>query len=307
MKGDSSDCSTREARKLVREVSKVLKRRGGRLEPTAKAAIESSLAEVRNALSDGGDADRLAVGCKVLRTEVGRRSQVLRKATVMEYVQSLGLAVGVALLIRAFIIEAFMIPTGSMIPTLMVDDHIFVSKFTYGFRIPFTHTDIVDVGDPQRGSVAVFEYPGEGEDRGKDFIKRIVAVGGDRVRLKDNTLYINGKPVPTKVIGQDVSCDDRTLSGCRCVRQQETLNGHIYVTQHMATSPARGGIGCVNNPDWPIDGPDVVVPEGHVLAMGDNRDNSSDGRYWGFVPIENFKGEALFIWWPIGRAFHGIQ
>ncbi|NOZ01852.1 MAG: signal peptidase I [Deltaproteobacteria bacterium] len=255
----------------------------------------------------------------ILQRGVDQRRRFFRKAKVMEYARSLGLAVFMALLIRTFIVEPFKIPTGSMIPTLMVHDHIFVSKFKYGLRIPFTHTDIVDFDEPERGDVAVFEFPAEGEDKGKNFIKRVVAVAGDRVRIKDNRLMINGKSVSTKVVERDVPCDDSTHEDCRCVRQKENLNGRWYLTQHMVGSPGSGGSECANNPDWPNDNPlqfgskgtnedypEVRVPKDHVLTIGDNRDNSNDGRFWGFVPVENFKGKALFIWWPPGRWFQRI-
>lgn len=320
MQGYPSRASLKEAKKLVNEVSRVLKRRGKRLTPKARAAVDSCLSDVQRALVEGGHPDRLDATCKILRAEVGRQSHVLRKATVMEYVQSLGLAVGVALVIRAFIIEAFKIPTGSMIPTLMVDDHIFVNKFKYGLRIPYTHTDLVDFDEPKRGDVAVFEFPGEGDDKGKDFIKRIVAVAGDRIRLADNRLLVNGEVVPTVVEEEDIPCGDSTLGICRCVRQKETVDGQSYLTQHLVESPQHGIAGCKNNPEWPSDNslqfggretngdyPDVRIPEDHVMAMGDNRDNSSDGRYWGFVPVENIKGKALFIWWPPGRWFQPVR
>jgi len=312
--------SVKEAKRLLREVTRVVKRRGGRLTPKAKVAVDSCIADLRRALDEEVHPDRLDATSKILRAEVERNSHVLRKATAMEYVQSLGLAVGVALVIRAFIIEAFKIPTGSMIPTLMVDDHIFVNKFTYGLRIPFTHTDVVDIEEPRRGDIAVFEFPGEGEDKGKDFIKRVVAVAGDRVRLSGNRLFINGEPVVTEDLERDVPCADSTLGICRCVRQQETQGDTSYVTQHLLEDPKHGGAGCVNSPDWPSanplqfgsrgtngDYPEVVVPDDHVLAFGDNRDNSSDGRYWGYVPVENIKGRALFIWWPPGRWFQAVK
>jgi len=315
-----SRSSRKRAVKFSRDVSKVLKRRGKRLTPKSRARLDSLLTDLQRAISNKATDEDLDPACAALKAEVDRNSHALRKATIMEYVQSLGLAVGVALLIRAFIIEAFKIPTGSMIPTLMVNDHIFVNKFVYGLRIPFTHTDVVDFGEPRRGDVMVFDFPGEGEDKGADFIKRIVAVGGDRVQLKDNRLVVNGEVVPTREAGRDISCGDSTLAFCKCVRQIERVGEVEYVTQHLVEEPDHANAGCVNSPDWPSGNPlqfgnrgtnpaypDVVVPEAHILAMGDNRDNSSDGRYWGFVPVENIKGKALFIWWPPGRWFQAVN
>jgi signal peptidase I len=307
----------REARKLARDIGRILKRRGHRLAPSTRKGLEARVAEVQKWIGEDLKGDRLESAARALRDDFAKHHAVLRRATPLEYVQSLGLAVAVALLIRAFLIEAFKIPTGSMIPTLQVGDHIFVNKFSYGLRIPFTHTRIVDFGGPERGDIVVFEFPGEGEDKGKDFIKRVVAVAGDRIRLQDNRLLVNGTPIAVEVTDSSAPCEDATFTGCRCVRQEETLGSTRFVTQHLA--PAETG-GCINNPEWPSEDPrqygnpasnpsfpDVVVPEGHVFAMGDNRDNSSDGRYWGFVPIENLKGKALFVWWPPGRWFRAVH
>ena len=309
----------RAARALAREARHALKHRGGRLPVPARSAIEARLREIDAALGEDTVGERLESAAEALRAEVGRHP-ALRRATVLEYVQSLGGAVIVALLIRAFIIEAFKIPTGSMIPTLLVDDHIFVNKFSFGLRVPFTHARLVDFGTPERGDIVVFEFPGEGDDKGKDFIKRFIAGPGDRVRLTDNRLVINGKPIPTEILEEAGTCADPTFAACRCVRQQEHLGKATYFTQHLAPPPVNTAPGCVNSPDWPSDNPlqyggqgnnkdypDVVVPEGHYFAMGDNRDNSSDGRYWGFVPAENAKGRALFLWWPPGRWFRGVE
>jgi len=206
-----------------------------------------------------------------------------------------------------------------MIPTLQIGDHIFVNKFVYGLRIPFTHVRMIELGTPERGDIVVFEFPGEGDDHGKDFIKRVVALAGDRVRLHDNRVVINGTGIETDVFERNGSCADDQFAGCTCERQRERAGDHEYVTQHLTPGDAHSGV-CFNNPDWPSDNPlqfggrasnpaypEMVVPDGHVFCMGDNRDNSSDGRYWGFVPIENIKGKALFLWWPPGRWFQAVR
>ncbi|MBM4394866.1 MAG: signal peptidase I [Deltaproteobacteria bacterium] len=309
----------RDAVRLARESAKVLRHRGRRLAASERDAVKARLSDLDQALAGGAAPEKVRLAADALRAELNRHADRLKRASVIEYVESLGTAIGIALLIRAFIIEAFKIPTGSMIPTLMIDDHIFVNKFTYGLRVPFTYWRMVELGQPERGEIAVFEFPGEGEDKGKDFIKRIVAVPGDRVRLSDNRLFLNGEPIPTEVTDRDATCSDESFQrqGCRCVTQRERLGEAEYVTQHLAPPPVNVGHGCVNGPDWPSDNPiqfngdrdaeEVTVPPGHVLAMGDNRDNSSDGRYWGFIPIENLKGRALFTWWPPGRWFHAVR
>jgi signal peptidase I len=303
----------KDALHLARETARVLKYRGGRLSEGDRKAVASRLADLDGALSKGVDDPALAAAVEGVRGILTRHHETLKRATVREYIQSLGAAVGAALLIRAFVFEAFKIPTGSMIPTLLIEDHIFVNKFTYGLRVPFTHWRLVDGGTPQRGDIVVFEYPGPGEDHGKDFIKRIVAVAGDRVRLTGNLLFLNGQPVSTEILSRDAVCEDATFARCKCVRQREKLGDTEYVTQHLAPPPVNTAIGCINNPDWPLpddekaDLPEVTVPDGHVLAMGDNRDNSSDGRFWGFLPVENAKGRALVRWWPPGRWFQAVR
>jgi signal peptidase I len=186
--------------------------------------------------------------------------QVLQKtkSTFREYAEAILMALILALFIRTFIVQAFKIPSGSMIPTLLVGDHILVNKLSYGVRIPFLEKYLVEFGQPARGDVIVFIYP---EDRSKDFIKRVVGVAGDNVEVRNKKVYINGK---------------------------EVEDSHAH---YEGYDPQLAG--AVNGDNY---GP-KVVPENHVFVMGDNRDRSYDSRFWGYVNLSEVRGKAFLIYW----------
>lgn len=179
------------------------------------------------------------------------------------------------LVIRSFVAEPFRIPSGSMVPTLYTGDFILVNKFSYGLRLPALHSKIIDLGGPERGDVAVFRYP---VDPRQDYVKRIVGLPGDVVSYRDKQLFINGEPLLQEDLGRYVGPEH---SGpAQLVREHVDDRSYLTVLHHQA--PAR---------DF-----EYMVPAGHYFAMGDNRDQSSDSRYWGFVPDENLVGKAFMIW-----------
>jgi len=180
------------------------------------------------------------------------------KSTFREYAEAIGMALLLALFIRTFIVQAFKIPSGSMIPTLQIGDHILVNKLSYGVRIPFLEHYLASFQKAQRGDVVVFIFP---EDRSKDFIKRVIGVAGDTVEVRDKKVYINGKQV-----------DDP--------------RAHFEGDDPQALGlPSRDGYG------------PRVVPENHIFVMGDNRDRSYDSRFWGFVSLDDVRGKAFLIYW----------
>ena len=243
------------------------------------------------------------------------------KSVLRQYLESIGWAVGIALLIRFFLFEPFKIPTGSMIPTLQIGDHIFVSKSAYGIKIPFANDYLVRWGEPVRGDIVVFPFPVQGHvDHGKDFIKRVIGLPGDTIRLQDNVLLINGERVETT--SQQGRSDCGGTPGSRpcedCVLQEESLANHTYYTQHCPPN-------ALQHSEWPRSLPssqpaEFVVPEGRVFVMGDNRDNSADGRFWTADPLDQFtpqyrpdpkiqsvpiaalKGRAVLIWWAQDKS-----
>ncbi len=431
----------REARALVREARRGLRGRGDRVPPGIADRLRLG-ADTVEAARTGGDGDALRDELVRLDELVNEHLAFTRKSPMREYVESIGAAVIIALLLRAFVLEAFKIPSGSMYPTMEVGDHLFVNKVIYGLRLPFSDTKIFDWHQPARGDVIVFRYPCDGD---KDYIKRVVAVAGDTVEVRCDELLVNGKPVRTTLADAHVTYWDYNGSGwdpkcqyyghsdhwglCPSSAYVEHLpSGRTNLIYYDADRPAReerraqprpgasywsylpsrigrseerlyyaendfpslpppvaadalapdetsvepsgpdkfaavrrllGGESattlahelsaryqkepwcripdCLSAADvlsWlpdpasckasdgeittedryaarthlklaPADqaaspcGPKVayVVPDGHVFAMGDNRENSKDSRKWGSVPIENIKGKALFIWW----------
>lgn len=204
--------------------------------------------------------------------------------------------------VRSFIAEPFKIPSGSMIPTLEVGDFILVNKFTYGIRLPVVNRKIVELNQPKRGDVMVFRYP---EDQSLDYIKRVVGLPGDEISYINKRLIINGKPVPTVPDG-GFEASEQGLNFQRYDRLREKLGD----TQHAIivnpdTSPLHlAGVSQFPRRDqcrYNEQGFTCRVPAGHFLMLGDNRDNSKDSRYWGFVPEENIVGKAFFIWWNFGE------
>lgn len=290
----------KSAREFVRGSQDRLDRAHG-LSDDVRRQIQNRLNKVRHLIEEG-EADEAHERIDELSPFIDEQLEGKEKSVFREYAESIGLAVVFALVLRGFVLEAFKIPTGSMIPTLLVGDHLFVNKFIYGIRIPFTETFLTHFEEPAKGEVVVFKFP-RAEAREylakqpasrrecidtasltdeKDFIKRIVGVAGDTVELRDNQLIINGDPVERTFVSKDVTGN---FLYPHQISEVEELNGHKYTIQYSGADENFG----------PIE-----VEEGHVFVMGDNRDNSSDGRCWGQVPVDNIKGRAMIIWWSIG-------
>lgn len=271
-----------EGHHLVKEARRILKKRSYRIPQSVAEPVAAAADEVEAALGTD-DIERVRRALTALDELMDEKLAFARKSTLREYSESIGVAVAVALLLRAFVVEAFQIPSGSMIPTLEVGDHIFVAKFSYGLGIPFTNTKILGLKQPERGDVIVFKYP---LDPGTDYIKRVVGLPGDRIELRQDELFVNDRPVPREHRGiYRYSESGRGAPDEReCDLWEETLdrNAHWEI-QEIGRIPQSFG--------------PVVVPAGHVFVMGDNRDNSSDSRVWGPVQHDLIKGKALVVWW----------
>lgn len=246
-------------------------------------------------------------------TSSGLTVRTKRKNTAREYLEAFLTAVLLAFLIRSFVLEPFKIPSKSMVPTLLVGDHIFVNKFAYGLRIPWTTKWFLQWDNPERGEVIVFIYP---EDRNLDFIKRVIGVPGDRIQIKSGRLYLNGnevKEVDLPIVGIDdadkrrlkLSEIDKTLPkslqtvpfyrGYENFKiQWEQIDQKKFFVQKSRLFPASEEV-------------DITVPADQYFVLGDNRDQSADSRIWGFVPRKNLKGKAMFIWLSLDHDQGGIR
>jgi signal peptidase I len=214
---------------------------------------------------------------------------------------SLVVAMLCAMFIRWSLLEAYVIPSGSMFPTLLVHDHIFVNKLVYGLRIPFTEKWMVKFSDPQRGDVIVFKYP---RDPSTFYIKRVVGLPGDKIAYEHGTLYINDQVAEKKL---PLNSDDflllRDVDFQREDSIYDTKDNYVNFTEILVTSANPKGeqkqiehsILLRRGDVYDKFGP-VVVPDGHLFVMGDNRNNSADSRVWGFLPEKNILGRASFVW-----------
>ncbi|MEP0071708.1 MAG: signal peptidase I [Marinomonas sp.] len=227
--------------------------------PKRKLALAEMTPEARNAISK--DVKQTLAHTPKLVTEV----------------KSYFVIIAVIFGLRSFVVEPFQIPSGSMLPTLKIGDFILVNKFEYGVRLPVLNSTIIPTNEPERGDVVVFKYP---QDPSLNYIKRLVGLPGDKVAYRNKELTVNGEKISKTLLaklsvslnpsGEPVEVFDETLGDA----QHEIYNSYRF-------TPHEG--------EW-------VVPEGHYFVMGDNRDNSADSRFWGFVPEENMKGRAFYVW-----------
>jgi signal peptidase I len=227
--------------------------------------------------------------------------RVGREPWWVEYSKSFFPVILIVFLLRSFLLEPFKIPSGSMIPTLLVGDYILVNKFTYGIRLPVVNLKVLDVNEPKRGEVMVFRYP---DNPSVDYIKRVVGLPGDVIAYRHKRLYVNGQPVPTVPESDYAYPPDGGLDYVMSKRFRETLGEHahavLYNTNAPVLQPGARDFPFRENCEYNLSGLECKVPPRHYFMMGDNRDSSSDSRAWGFVPERNIVGRAFMIWWNFG-------
>jgi signal peptidase I len=317
----------RHATQLLRLARRALRRPWyrGRLGETAAREVDEAVRTLRDAMKDKLAAEELHAPLDRLEALFDRHLTFMKYSVYVEYAGQIGIAVLAAFVLRESVVEAFKIPSGSMLPTLEVGDHIFVNKLEYGVRFPFTDWLPLEFGAPARGDVVVFAEPSQGPDA---FIKRVVAVAGDRVEVEaDGTLRINGQTVRRCPLGaiRAPQGDDPRSNKATFDLFVERLGDVQYTVRQIhdpgvgPSAGSRSGVrdvggglllvtgGDLHSRPYPRRGtPDAdrggfIVPPDHVFVMGDNRDNSNDSRFWGPVPFAHIKGKALFIWWSNAR------
>lgn len=238
-------------------------------------------------------------GLKVDGDVTEARDRILAQPWWLDWTAGLFPVIVSVFLLRSFLVEPFKIPSGSMLPTLQVGDLILVNKYHFGIRLPVINKKIIHNNAPKRGDVAVFRFP---LDPRIDYIKRIVGLPGDQVTWRDQKLSINGQLVPTKASTESYDGEAR-----RYIPQSiETLDNaehRILVdpTRASLVNPVSQFSGPRNACTYTYEGVSCKVPEGHYFVMGDNRDNSQDSRYWGFVPDQHLVGRAFFVWMNFGN------
>lgn len=244
-----------------------------------------SLAEARAVLAD---------------TDAPKPVLVLPNPWWVEYCASFFPVILPIFLLRSFWLEPFRIPSASMVPTLLVGDFILVNKYAYGIRLPIINKKVIDIGNPKRGDVMVFRYP---KDPSQDFIKRVIGLPGDRIDYINKRLTVNGKPVSVSAAGDFVLQQSFSVMS----RFKETIDGKSHFILNDPNTPPYVPQEAVlpyaykENCHYTGDGVSCLVPPGHYFMMGDNRDESADSRFWGFVPDENIVGKAFFIWFHADR------
>ncbi|HET7557726.1 MAG TPA: signal peptidase I [Rhodanobacteraceae bacterium] len=214
-------------------------------------------------------------------------AQMPREPMLVDYARSFFPVILAVLLFRTFLIEPFRIPSGSMMPTLLVGDFVLVNKFAYGLRLPVTDTKIINIGEPHRGDIAVFKYPPNPKE---DYIKRIIGLPGDTISVHDEQVFVNGKPLPQSYLGPITDTDPESVrtakaGGIEHVEHIGQVTHRIILLPPFDRAPQTDGT-------W-------TVPKDCYWAMGDNRDNSSDSRFWGPVPEADLRGKAFLIWFSL--------
>jgi signal peptidase I len=218
------------------------------------------------------------------------KSVEIKLPIIVEYAWSFFPILLLVFMLRSFLYEPFRIPSGSLEPTLQIGDFVLVNKFDYGVRIPVMHKKVVAYGEPKRGDIFVFRYP---PNPSVNFIKRVIGLPGDHIQYLDKILYINGQKISQTYTGNGVRVDEEGHNQDVIVKQEDLfgVKYNIYQNTNQASDNFEN----------------ITVPPGMYFAMGDNRDDSADSRYWGFVPEKNVVGKAVLVWMSWNGVDHNVR
>jgi signal peptidase I len=313
----------RDAAGFAADARRLASRAGSRLPARAREAVLAAADGVEEAAA-GGDPERLSTALRTLDALWEEHLEARAASPWRDYAVAIVLAVALSLVVRAFVVEAFRIPSGSMAPTLLAGDHVLVSKLDYGLRLPFTQVRLVELGVPRRGDIVVFDSPRE---PGRDVVKRVVGVPGDVVELRDAVLHVNGVPQPRSPAGE-LTYEDLGPDGARaaetCPRFRESLAKGVLAEprgeREGAAEASWQGAAVAGVASYDVlqcrrvrfasrEGPFEVVRPGHVFVLGDNRDRSADSRGSGGwqVPFDHVSGRARMVFWSWGLRGPGPE
>lgn len=219
-----------------------------------------------------------------------KRQHVEKMPLIIDYSRAFFPVLIIVFLLRSFLYEPFRIPSSSLEPTLLTGDFILVNKYDYGVRLPVVHKKIAERGSPQRGDIIVFRWP---PNPSYDFIKRVIGLPGDHISYINKELIINGKKIPQTYMQKETAKDELGMEWSAEVKEEDLLG----IKHKIYVNPGKTG----------RDYNDIVVPEGMYFVMGDNRDDSADSRYWGFVPDKNIVGKAVMVWLSWGGFHQGVR
>lgn len=279
-----------DSRESIKRLRAVLKKNSDNIEPDVRSKVDNKLSELEQRLNIEDLQTLKSISQELQNIESTTLSRFV-KSKLRQNIESLVIAVALALFIREFVIQPFKIPSGSMIPNLLVGDHLLVTKFIYSTKLPYTDIQILPgLRNIKYGDVIVFKYPNgdnEPSKKGLYYIKRVVGIPGDSLEVRGRNLYINGKEVP---LVYERSYDNRM-----------SLNSDMYVDEYVENLFGNKHLVIYQNGKSGTDRGEFLpyekIPEGHYFVMGDNRDNSRDSRFWGLVPFENVAGKALLTHW----------
>lgn len=276
----------KDSQELVNSVKRILRSKSSSIEPNILKLANEKVSDVESSIS-GGDFSKIKPAYSSLKSFFEENLKRNTKSKTRQNIESVLIALALALLIRTFVVQPFKIPSGSMIPTLLVGDHLLVNKFVYGTKVPFTNKVVMPIEEIKRGDVVVFKFPNEsGSKKGVHYIKRVIGLPGDVIDLTRRDIFVNGEKIPQEYLGAYSYKEESILTSTD--KYLQTINDKSFdvIYRKGLISTARGRF------NYPL-----TVPEGQIFVLGDNRDNSYDSRFWGFVPIKNISGRAFMIHW----------